>query len=80
MKGSRRLCEMRFREATGHSILDEIQSVRIERARELLLDGRRTVRAVANMCGYASVAAFRKVCRGPLPSGKRTDSVPIGIF
>lgn len=80
MKGSRRLCEMRFREATGHSILDEIQSVRIERARELLLDGRRTVRAVANMCGYASVAAFRKVCRGILPTEKRTDSVPFGDF
>ena len=35
--GSRRLFEMRFREAMGHSPLDEILNVRLERAMELLL-------------------------------------------
>jgi len=62
-RGSRRLAEMRFREATGHSILEEIHAVRLERARELLSDSRRQVKAVANFCGYASEAAFRKLYR-----------------
>ena len=63
MRGSRRSAELRFREAIGHSILDEIQSVRLERAKELLADPNRTISAVANLCGYASEAAFRKVYR-----------------
>ncbi|MCR5752836.1 MAG: hypothetical protein K6G91_12845 [Kiritimatiellae bacterium] len=31
---SRRMAEMRFRQIVAHSILDEIQTVRLERARE----------------------------------------------
>ena len=59
--GSRRAAEMRFREATGHSVLDEIQRVRTDRARELLADGSRPLKTLANLCGYASESAFRKV-------------------
>ncbi len=62
MKGSRRTAEMRFREATGRSILDEIIRVRMTRARELLVSDRtRPVKVVAQMCGYASEATFRRV-------------------
>lgn len=60
LHGSRRYAELNFREATGHTILDEIQAVRMERARELLSDPTRTVSAIANLCGYASVSAFIK--------------------
>lgn len=60
MKVSRRLAEMRFREMRGHSILDEIQSVRIERARQLLQTSHGSIKTIANMCGYSSEAAFRK--------------------
>ncbi len=62
MKGARRTAEMRFREATGHSILEEIISVRMLRAKELLMsDSTRPIKVVAQMCGYASETAFRKV-------------------
>lgn len=72
MKGARRTAEVRFREATGHSILEEIISVRMLRAKELLAsDSTRPVKVVAQMCGYASEPAFRKVYTahcGPFPS------------
>ena len=57
---SRRLAEMRFREVTGHSILDEIVDVRLTHARMLLRDPRKTVEMVAASCGYNSVVALRK--------------------
>ncbi len=60
---SRRAAEMRFRNATGHSILDEIQSVRMDHARELLNDRSRPLKVVANLCGYASESSFRKIYR-----------------
>ena len=63
MDGARRTAEMRFREATGRSILDEILDVRMARARELLCaDSTRSVKVVAQMCGYSSESAFRRVC------------------
>ena len=63
LEGARRTAELHFREATGHSILEEIQRVRLERAHELLGDRSRPVKVVANLCGYASESAFRKVYR-----------------
>ena len=57
---SRRLAEMRFREVTGHSILDEITDVRLTHARMLLRDPRKTVEMVASSCGYNSPVALRK--------------------
>ncbi len=69
MKGSRRTVEMRFREATGHSILDEILHVRMTHAKELLISNRtRPVKVVAQMCGYSSESTFRKVYRAHLGS------------
>lgn len=61
--GGRRTAEQRFRAATGRSVLDEIQRVRLERARELLCEASRPMKVVANLCGYASESAFRRVYR-----------------
>ena len=57
---TRRLVEMRFREATGHSIRDEIQSIRLERAKVLLSQGKVRLAEIASAAGYPSVQAFRK--------------------
>jgi len=75
---SRRLAELRFREATGHSILDEILSVRIERAKFLLEYSSRPIADIAKSCGYGSADALRRVfvseCGiNPLVWRKRAD-------
>ena len=58
---SRRLAEIRFRNATGHSVLDEIRAVRIEEAKKLLRNPQCDLAAVANLCGYASTPTFARV-------------------
>ena len=60
ISGSRRLLEMRFREAMGHSILDEIQHVRMEKVYFLLSKTDTPIGAVAAMCGYRSEIALHK--------------------
>lgn len=57
---SRSLAYLRFGEAVGQSILDEIHGVRIERAKQLLREGRKSVGMVSDTCGYASVVDFRR--------------------
>jgi len=56
MKCSRREATLRFRQATGRSILEEIHSVRIQRMCELLETGDAKISAVVNFCGYLSEA------------------------
>ena len=58
---SRRLAEIRFRNATGHSVLDEIRAVRLERAKKLLRNPQCDLAAVANLCGYASTPTFARI-------------------
>jgi len=58
--GSRRLFEMRFREAMGHSVLDEIRNVRLEKAFALLAESRTAISAIAGLCGYGTERALRK--------------------
>lgn len=58
---SRRLAEIRFRTATGHSVLDEIRSVRIEHAKQLLKNRFVRLDAIAERCGYASDTTFRRI-------------------
>lgn len=73
MRCSRHYAEMKFRDATGHTILDEIQEVRMERAKSLLSNPARSVAAVANLCGYRSPSAFctqYKKAFGVLPRRK----------
>lgn len=64
IKGSRRLFEMRFREAMGHSILDEILSVRLERVCHLLSSTDTPIGSMAAFCGFKSDIALSKLfCR-----------------
>lgn len=49
---SRRNFERRFREATGHSILDEIQHVRLERVCTLLARTDMAIGAIPDFCGF----------------------------
>ncbi len=51
-QGSRRLFDMRFREAMGHSVLDEILHVRMEKARTLLAQTDTAIGAIAGLCGF----------------------------
>lgn len=60
---SERLFTMRFREATGHSILDEIQQVRLEKVFTLLKDTDTPIGIIADFCGYRSAIALRWIFR-----------------
>ena len=51
-QGSRRLFDMRFREAMGHSVLDEILHVRLEKARTLLAQTDTAIGAIPGLCGF----------------------------
>jgi LacI family transcriptional regulator len=56
--GARRLFELRFREAAGHSALDEIMNVRLDRAIELLSGTDMPVSAIAHFCGFSGEWEF----------------------
>jgi len=62
-KCSRRMAEMRFRQITGRSILDEIQAVRLDKAKELLKNSSLDVSAIANFCGLKAANALWKFFR-----------------
>ncbi len=49
---SKRLFTMRFREATGHSVLDEIIHVRLEKAFALLAQTDIAIGAIPGLCGF----------------------------
>lgn len=59
-KCSRRMAEIRFRQVAGHSILDEIQAVRLDKAKELLKDSSLDISAIANFCGFKAANALWK--------------------
>ncbi len=63
MPGSRRLLEMRFREAMGHSILDEIMHVRLEKVETLLAGTDTAIGAIADFCGFGSEVELRQLFR-----------------
>jgi LacI family transcriptional regulator len=50
---SRRTLEMRFNQAVGHSIHDEINRLRIDRAKQLLSETDWSVGRIAEECGFA---------------------------
>jgi LacI family transcriptional regulator len=54
MKGSRRSAENMFRAATGHSILEEIQAVRLNEVKRLLSNPLMKIGAIAAQTGYRS--------------------------
>ena len=55
---SRRMAELRFRAATGRSVLEEIRAARLDKAKELLSGPPMKLDALANFCGYKSAVAF----------------------
>lgn len=60
---SRRLFDLRFREAMGHSAYDEILAVRMETAHALLARPEVPVGVIADMCGFASPIALHRYFR-----------------
>ena len=61
--GARRTAEAHFRLATGHSILQEIQSVRLERVFALLSASDMSISDLTELCGYSTPQALRKAFR-----------------
>ena len=61
--GSKSLFNLRFREATGHSVHDEIERVRLEKAFALLSDTDTAIGAISAMCGYRTDIALYKAFR-----------------
>ncbi len=59
--GSRRLFELRFREAMGCSVLDEILHVRLQKVFTLLASTDTPIGAIADFCGFGSDRALRKL-------------------
>lgn len=60
LSGSRRLSELRFRESVGHSILDEIVSVRMDHVFQLLRNRSVSIDEVITSSGFNTGAALRK--------------------
>ncbi len=60
---SRRSLELRFKRALRRSPLDEINSVRVERAKELLIKSDFKLSRIALACGFHSVIHFHTVFR-----------------
>ena len=60
---SQTLFNLRFREATGHSVLDEILHVRLEKAFELLSTTDTPVGIVADFCGFGCYRALDRIFR-----------------
>ena len=69
--GTRRLFDLRFREAMGHPPLDEILNVRLERAMELLVHTDRSIASVAALSGFRTGGDFWHFFR------KRTGLSPL---
>lgn len=55
---SRRHLERRFRETIGRTVLQEIQHVRLEQAKRLLLESTHPISVVAEMSGFGSCSYF----------------------
>ena len=61
--GSRKHFERRFREAMGHSVLDEIMHVRLQAVKDLLSKPELPIGAIADFCGFGSQVELRIVFR-----------------
>ena len=57
---SRRLADIRFRQATGHSILEEIHRVQLERTKQILLESDRQIKSISDFCGFKHPNSLRK--------------------
>lgn len=55
---SRRMAEIRFKAATGKTVLEAIQEVRLAQAKEIMSKRTLSLEAIANFCGYKNLNAF----------------------
>lgn len=60
---SRRLAELRFRQAVGHSIHDELQRARLAQVRRLLRETDLSIAEITGQCGYESESYLGLVFR-----------------
>lgn len=60
---SRKHFERRFREAMGHSVLDEILHVRLGMALDMLSQPRVPIGTIADFCGFGTQRGLRKLFR-----------------
>ena len=51
---------MRFRRSTGHTILDEIHAVQLERVKQLLANGNLPLKVLSDFCGFGHPNSLRK--------------------
>lgn len=56
----RRMADLRFKQAVGHTILDEIQAVRLDRAKQMLLNPNQELKPIASFCGFKDPNSLRK--------------------
>ena len=56
---TRRTLDRRFVEATGHSVLEEINACRLSRAKRLLTETDLPVKTVAHLAGFSSTERMR---------------------
>ncbi|MBR1836217.1 MAG: substrate-binding domain-containing protein [Kiritimatiellae bacterium] len=68
---SKSLFNLRFREAAGHSVLDEITHVRLEKAMNLLAQTDTAIGAVPALCGYSCNRTLDAVFRARFGMGMR---------
>jgi len=61
LRVSRRLAEMRFRTACGHSLLEEIRNARLERVKRLLADTDLTLSEICARCSYQTDIHLRRL-------------------
>ncbi|OGV71083.1 MAG: hypothetical protein A2283_21510 [Lentisphaerae bacterium RIFOXYA12_FULL_48_11] len=61
LKVSRRLTELRFRKTCGRSILEEIQRVRLERAKRLVAETDLPIRDITDRSGYQTDDHLRRI-------------------
>lgn len=57
---SRGMAGIRFSQATGHTILEEIHAVQLERAKELLTNRNIQLKAISDFCGFTHPNSLRK--------------------
>ncbi|MBQ0032693.1 MAG: substrate-binding domain-containing protein [bacterium] len=58
---SRSMADLLFRKSSGGSILDEIQSMRLENAYRLLRNPQQKIDSIPTLCGYASEPFFKRL-------------------
>jgi AraC-like DNA-binding protein len=60
---TRRTLERRFAQAVGHTPRQELEWLRVQRARKLLMETRRPIKEIAFLCGFREQRGLIRACR-----------------